>query len=184
MVKRVNGRFVVGALLATALFGCGGSSPSNSTPPTTTPPPPSVTITATGEGALVVHPSSDTRFHVALETPIRMTETTGGTASWNFARISFYRSGAEVERNELGATDISNAGYSRIAARSNSLYHVIFRANSEDFDRVDITLGFSDLKDGRQFTVAVPFTSFSDVNISLTPMFVPGRGTVRIGPPQ
>jgi hypothetical protein len=183
MVKPVHVRAVVGALLAAALFGCGGGSSPSAPTPTPTPVP-VATITATGEGALVVHPSTDTRFQVALETPIRVTETTGGTASWNFARISFYRSGAEIERNELGATDISTAGYSRIAARSNSLYHVIFRANSEDFDRVDITLGFSDLKDGRQFTVAVPFTSFTDVNISLTPMFVPGRGTVRIGHPR
>jgi hypothetical protein len=184
MVKGVRARFVVGALLAGVLAACGGSSPSNSTPQPTPTPVPAVTITAIGEGVLTVHPSSDSRFGAALETPIRVTETTGGTASWNFARISFFLSGREIERNELGANDIATAGYSRISARSNTLYRVIFRTNSGDFDRVDITLGFSDLMDGRQFTVAVPFSSFSDVNVSFTPMSVPGAGTVKVGPPQ
>src|SRR5512143_2574658 len=114
MVRPVHARSVVGVLLAAALAGCGGSSPSSSTPPTTLPPTPAATITATGEGALVLHPSSDSRFHFALESPIRVTETTGGTASWNFARISYFLSGREVERNELGANDIATAGFSRI----------------------------------------------------------------------
>ena len=180
-VKRLPARSGFGVLLAAVLAGCGGGSSPSAPTPTPTPVP-AATIAATGEGALVLHPSLDSRFTFALETPIRITETTGGTASWNFARISFFLSGTEIERNELGATDISNAGYNRIAARNNTLYSVIFRANSGDFDRVDITLGFSDLKDARQFTVDVPFNSFSDVNLSLTPMFVPGRGTVRLGP--
>jgi hypothetical protein len=183
MVKPVHTRSIVGALLVAALFGCGGGSSPSAPTPTPTPVP-AATITATGEGALVLHPSSDSRFHFALESPIRITETTGGTASWDFARISYFLSGREIERYEFGATDINAAGYNRITAHHNTLYHVVFRSNSMDFDRVDITLGFTDQKDGRQLTVAVPFNSFSDVNISLTPMFLPGDGTVRLGAPQ
>jgi hypothetical protein len=33
---------------------------------------------------------------------------------------------------------------------------------------------------GRQLTVAVPFSSFSDVTVSVTPMAVPPRGTIRL----
>jgi hypothetical protein len=68
----------------------------------------------------------------------------------------------------------------KIAARSNQLYTVVFRFNDDDFEDVAMTLGFSDLKDGRQFTVNVTDT-WADVAISLTPLSVPGGGTVRLG---
>lgn len=164
--------------------GACGSSPTDpgggGTPPPP-PPTPAATVTATGAGMLVVHPSLDGRFSFALEAPIRIAETAGGSADWNFARISIFRSGAEIERYELGADVIATAGFKTIAARSDKTYTVAFRMNSDDFDRVDITLGFGDLKDARQFTVAVPFTSFTDVGLSLTPLFVPPQGTVRQG---
>jgi hypothetical protein len=57
----------------------------------------------------------------------------------------------------------------------------VFRLNSDDFDRIDITLGFGDLKDARQFTVAVPGTSFGGVTISLVPMFAPPGGKLQAG---
>jgi hypothetical protein len=169
---------VAAAAALAGIVACGGGGSGPSAPTPTPTPVPTVTITATGEGALVLHPSLDPRLFYALETPIRITETAGGTANWNFARISFFMGATEIERYELGANDIAAAGFSRIAARSNDLYAVIFRNNSDTFDRVDITLGFSDLKDGRQFNVMVPFGSFSGVNLSLTPLSVPGRGTV------
>ena len=86
--------------------------------------------------------------------------------------MSIFRRGAEVERLELNANDIRAAGFGRIVANSNTVYTVLFRFNSDDFDRIDLTLGFSDIKDARQFTVAVPFESFTDVTFSLTPMSV------------
>jgi hypothetical protein len=105
-----------------------------------------------------------------METPIRMTETTGGSADWGFARMQIFNRGVEVERVELTANDIRAAGFGRITANSNSVYKVIFRFNSDTFDRIDLTLGFSDVKDGRQFSVQVPFNSFGDVNLNLTPL--------------
>jgi hypothetical protein len=139
-------------------------------------------VTAVGEGDLVVHPSADPRFSFALETPLRIRETAGGTVDWNFARISFFLASREVERFELGSDVIRAAGYSRIAANSNQLVRVAFRANADDFDRVDILLGFADLKDARQFTLPVPFDSFTDVTVSLTPLTRPKDGTIRVGP--
>jgi hypothetical protein len=151
-------------------MACGGGG-SPAAPPIPTPPPvPAVSIAATGAGALVVPPSADRRYVVALETPIRISETAGGTADWNFARMSLFLRGAEIERSEQGADVIRSAGFNRIAANSNNVYRIVFRFNANDFDRVDITLGFGDVRDGRQFTVSVPFGSFTDVTSSLTPL--------------
>jgi len=175
-------RTAVAALGLAALLGCGGGS-SPSTPTPTPTPVPSATITAMGAGVILIHPSLDPSLFFALETPVRIQETAGGSADWNFARIAFFLQGAEIERYELTADDIRAAGYSRIAARSNDVYTIVFRYNSDNFDRVDITVGFGDVKDGRQFEVLVPFDSFTDVGISLTPLNVPGRGTVKLGTP-
>ena len=180
MTQRSAVRVLLAAAAVAALAACGGG-PTEPPPPPPPPPTPAATVTATGEGALVLHPSLDARYTFALETPIRIRETTGGTADWNFARISYFLGGKEIERGELGSDVIQRAGYSRIAANSNQLYNVIFRSNSDNFDRIDITLGFGDIKDARQFTLAVPFSSFSDVNLSLTPLSVPSDGTVRLG---
>lgn len=168
-----------GAAMVLCLGACGGDKVTGP-PPVTPPPPPAASITATGSGAIVVHPSLDPRYGYALVTPILITESSGGTASWDFVRYQIYRSGREIERYELGSTDITNAGYHLIAARSSNTYSVVYRQNSEDFDRIDITLGFSDQKDARRFNVAVPFNSFTDVGASPTPLVVPGRGTIRL----
>ena len=176
MTRGSGPRTVVPVALLAVIVACGGSSPSQPTPTPT--PVPAATITATGEGVIVVHPSVDTRFGYALETPIRITETAGGSADWNFARMSVFMGGTELGRFELGADAIRSAGYSRIAARSNDLYTIVFRSNQLEFDRIDITLGFGDVKDGRLFTVPIDFGSFSDVGLSLTPLSVPEDGAV------
>lgn len=67
---------------------------------------------------------------------MRISETAGGAADWGFARLSFILKGAEIERLELNANDIRARGYGRIAANSNTVYTVIFRFNSDDFDRI------------------------------------------------
>ena len=162
-----------------AISSCGGGGGSTPTP-VTLPPTPAVSITAVGEGALVLHPSANDDFFFALEAPIRITETTGGTADWNFARIQFFRNGKENERYELTANDIAAAGFKKILARSNKVLVPVFRNNDENFDTVRVTLGFADLKDGRQFTIE-NIAGWSDVTVSLTPLRVPADGTVRLG---
>jgi len=166
-------RKVLASILVLALAGCGGGGSSPTAPSAPTPAPvPSAAITAAGSGSLVLHPSRVSAFAVALETPIRITESAGGSADWGFARMQIFNRGLEVERTELTATDIQRAGAGRIGANSNEVHRVIFRFNSSTFDRIDITLGFSDVKDARQFTATVPFSSFSDVDLSLTPASV------------
>jgi hypothetical protein len=157
------------ATIAVGLSGCGGDKVV--TPPPPTPPPtPAAAVTGTGAGALVLHPSRDRRFAIAMATPIRISETAGGAADWGFARIQFFNRGVEIERTELTATDIRAAGYGRIAANSNQVYNVVFRFNSDQFDRIDITLGFSDVKDARQFTVSVPGSTFTSVDLNFDPL--------------
>ena len=133
-------RKVLASVVLLALAGCGGGSTSP-TPVVPTPPPvPSASITATGSGSLVLHPSAVRAFAVALETPIRITESSGGSADWGFARMSIYNRGREIERTELTANDIQRGGAGRIEARSNQVRRVLFRFNTTDFDRIEITL--------------------------------------------
>jgi hypothetical protein len=168
-------------LSTSVLPSCGGGGGSTTPTPTTLPPVPAVAVTTAGSGDLVLHPSLDSRFFFALETPIRIQETAGGNADWNFARIQYFRNGRENERFELGADVIDRAGFKRIAARSNQVYRVIFRNNDENFDDITITLGFSDIKDGRQFTTTVGLATFNDVTFSVTPLRVPDQGAVHYG---
>jgi len=176
--KHLTGMTVVVAAVI-ALGSCGGGGGGPTTPTTTVPPTPAVAITARGEGNLVIHPSLDSGFFFALETPIRITETAGGTADWNFVRIQLFKNGRENERYELGADVIERAGYKKITARSNQVYTPVFRFNDEDFDDAFVTLGFADLKDGRQFSIT-DVTGWTDATISLTPLSVPPGGTVRL----
>jgi hypothetical protein len=168
-------------VLAMVAVGCGGGSSSSPTPVVVaTPTPAAAAITATANGALVLHPSLNRTFAIAMETPVRIRETGGGTADWNFARMAFFLNGREIERVEAGADVIRTAGATRITANSNAAYNLVFRFNSDDFDRIDLTLGFGDVNTGRQFTVAVDTNAFTDVNLSLTPLF---RGIRRSGAP-
>lgn len=173
---------VLGGLLLAAgaaiVSACGGDNPAGPPPPTPPPPAPAATIQASGNGVFRIHPSVDQRFKVALEAPIRITESTGGTADWHFARLSLFRGGVEVERSELGSDIIAAGGFSRISPRSNVTPTLVFRQNVFDFDSVTITLGFADIKDARQFTVDIPFASFSGIDVSVIPMLVP-RDQVR-----
>lgn len=155
---------------ATVFAACGGDTTTN---PPLPPPTPAATIQAAGNGVIRLHPSQDARFQVALEMPLRVTESTGGTADWTFARYSVIRGGAEIERNEVGSDVLGQRGFSRINPRSNVTPTLVFRQNALDFDSLTIALGFTDIKDGRQFTVDVPFSSFAGVDISIIPALVP-----------
>jgi hypothetical protein len=160
-------------LTVVALFGltaCGGGGGGGTPTPTTSTVARDAAITASGAGALVLHPSLHPSYDFALETPVRIQETGGGQADWNFARFSILRAGREVERGEVGSDVIRNSGWGRIAANSNSVYNVIFRFNSDDFDTIVVTLGFADIATARQFQSVIPESSFPSVNISFTPM--------------
>jgi len=157
---------LLGLLMASLLTACGSDTVTRGDPP---PPVPNATVTATGEGSLIVHPSINPVFAIALETPIRISETTGGSANWNYARMGLFLNGTEIERSEIGATSLQASGFGRIGARSSQVYKLFFRFNALEFDRVDITLGFGDAKDGREITLPVSLQTFDNVDIDFTP---------------
>ena len=165
---------VVMAILVLVLTGCGdsGSSPTPTAPPPP-PLPPSASIQVTGSGAIKIHPSLDRRFLAAIEFPITIIENGGGSAIWNFFRVSYFRNGAQVERNERGSDEIRMAGYRDIAARSTTRVDVITRVNTQDFDNVQILLGFADARSGQAIQVMLDFADFTGVVIDLTPALIP-----------
>jgi hypothetical protein len=166
--------FAALAPLLAGLVSCGGSSPAAPTTPAPTPTP-TAAVTATGNGKLVVHPSADSTFKAALETPLRLQETGGGSANWDFARISIIQGGKEIERAELGSDPIRAANAQSIGPKSTTTPTIIFRFNSAKFDDLVLTLGFTDTNSRRQFDVDVPFNSFTGVDINLTPANIPSH---------
>jgi hypothetical protein len=163
-------KLALGALALSLLSGCGGDGTPVVGPSPVPTAAPSASITATGGGVLVVHPSINLVYLAAIEAPIRITETSGGSADWTFARMSLFRGGVEIERSEMGADALQVAGFGRIPRNSTQVYRTIFRFNADDFDRIDLTLGFTDLRDGRQFTAIVPIGSFTNVDLSVIPL--------------
>jgi len=164
--------FAAGLLVM--LAACNGGS--NGNPPTQPTPDPAAVVGATGDGLLVIHPSA-LGANFALEVPIRITETGGGTADWTSARITFLAAdGQEIARRELTADDIAAGGFTRIAARQDESYVLVFQINNTEFDDLTLTLRFVDRRDGELIVVDVPGTTFDGVDISLEPLNRPEAG--------
>ena len=162
------------SILALAvLIGCGDDTPSTPTPPPPAPVVPSAAVDVTGNGNIAIHPSAVATHMFAIEFPLELRETSGGTAIWNFARVSLLQNGVQIERSELGATDIREAGYRDIAANSTTAVRAILRFNRSDFDDLIFLLGFIDNKDGRKFEVSVDGPSFDGIVIDVTPAVIP-----------
>lgn len=160
---------LVGAALVVPFLagGCGGSTP-------VAPSVPATAIEGRGAGIIQVGPSAVPTHSVAIVFPIDIRETGGGTATWNFMRVSYLRAGLELERAERGSDEIRAAGFADIAARADITVRVTTRTNVPNWDTAIITLGFSDKRDGRQFTTGVPFNTFSGVELTIVPQSVPG----------
>ena len=170
--------YVVGGALALSLAACGGDSP----PPPTTPDPisPDAAVTATGNGAIVIHPSAVAAWFFAMEMPVRVQETAGGTADWNYARLTLLLEGQETERAEIGSDVIIAGGAGRIDPRGDITRALVFRINAPDFDDIQLELGFSDVNSGGQFTETIDLETFTDVTASPIPLEVPREGKVEL----
>jgi hypothetical protein len=171
MTRRPLLCFGVGLVLGLSACG-GGSTPTTPNTPAVTP---AATVEASGNGSIEIHPSASAGFAAAIRFPISIRETGGGTADWTYARYSATRNGAEVERKEIGSTTLIANGISKITARQSSTYTLLFHVNVDTFDTLTLTLGFADLRDGRQFTTNVPGLSFSGIVVSPTPLSNPGQ---------
>ena len=169
------------ALVATLVFAACGDSPTRPPPPPPPPPPvPSATIQVTGNGNIIVHPSADPAFLAADEFEIRIEETAGGSAVWNFFRVTFFLNGVQIERSEQGADAINALGFRDIDARSNTEATVIIRRNAPRFDFAELLFGFIDKKDGSQFEQMLDVSSFDGVLFSPRPAVIPEGSTFAI----
>lgn len=167
--------------VAALLAACGDGGPTTRTTTTTAPPPAAAAvIEISGNGDIRVQPSLDTRYGAAIVFPVRIQETGGGTAIWNFFRVSYFQNGAEIERFEQGADAIAAAGYRDIAARANMTVNVVTRVNSTDWDDVRLTLGFIDNRDGRMFDGSLTLDAFDGVVLDLTPTLLPDGSSFTI----
>ena len=141
---------------------------------------PAAAVTSTGDGPLVLHPSADPAWGWALSAPVRIAEHVGGSADWNWARLSVFQAGIEVERAEIGADVLNAAGIARVEPLSSRTHALVFRLNSNAFDFLILELQFTDLKDGREFPSGVPFETFSGVGVSPDPLSVPQSDVARL----
>ena len=179
MFKR---KTVFGVATVLLLFGCGdggSNTPTMSTPPPP-PPAPSAVVAVTGSGTITIHPSRNRTFLFAWKFPIRIRETAGGTATWAFFRYSFFRGDREVERYEWTASDISSAGYSDVAARSDQRFTVTMRSNAKaaEWDGLQLIAGFADKKTGALQEREISLGSFDGVEVDLTPALLPDGFTI------
>jgi len=164
-------------LAASVLSSCGDSGSSSPTQPAG---PTAAGILVTANGTIVVHPSAEPGFGVALEIPIQIRETLGGSATWNFFAISWFFNGRQVERNQVGPNDIRATGFADIGPNSTASPVVLVRTNVDDFDDLDILLGFTDTNTGASFQRMLSLEDFEGSILDLTPALLPNGSEFRI----
>jgi hypothetical protein len=145
LVMRLSSLVVATALCFT-LVGCGGGGGSSPATPSTPAPPSAAqfTVTQTGRGLIGLSPASCCSFRIKV--PLTVTESAGLGANANYARLSFIRSGVEIERQEIGSTAIiAQLGTNHFAGRSTLSVNLLFDFNSPfNFDTLSLTINFTD----------------------------------------
>ncbi len=171
------------AAAVVSLVACGGGGSSSPTSPATPAPTPTpnAAVTASGSGYLVIHPSQYSTWLYTFELPVRIRETSGGKAKWNYARLQLFWRGTQVERAEIGA-DILAAppDVTNILPSSDMNIKLYFHLNNTQFDDIRLTLNFTDVNSLRDLTVEVPLSSFTGVNVSPVAASRPVPGVVRL----
>jgi len=133
------------SLALAGLAACGGGGGGSSTAPTapTGPSQASIVVTQTGQAQVCVSPLAS--YNLRLAIPIRVTESAGMGASFNFIRLQLMRGGVEVEREEVGATSIiAGLGSNRLAASGTIQAPLRIDFNSSNFDNFNLLFNFTD----------------------------------------
>jgi hypothetical protein len=134
------------ALALAGLAACGGGGGGGSTTAPTAPTGPtqaSITVTQTGQAQVCVSPLAS--FNLRLAIPIRITESAGMGANFNFIRLQLLRGGVEIERQEVGSTSIiAGLGSNRLAASGNVSAPLRMDFNSSNFDNFNLLFNFTD----------------------------------------
>ena len=129
--------------LALGLVGC-GSSTGPTSQPTPIPGPSQANITVTCS-AYTVSGSPIGGFAFRLSVPCTIRETAGLGANLNYVRLRLLLGGSEVERQEIGASDIIRAaGTNRVAANGTVNGNFIFDFNRGDATSAILDFNFTD----------------------------------------
>ncbi len=145
-------------LLVLSLAGCGSDSPTPPTPPTTQGvSAASITVTQTSQGQLCFSPAAG--FSYRLRLPITIRESAGLGANINFARLTLFRGGLEVERREIGsAAIIAGVGTNRLNPSQTQNVIITFDFNNDTFDSSRLEINFSDDR-GNVHNISVVITN-------------------------
>lgn len=131
------------AVLASGPSGCGGGSSSSTSSPTSPIARAILLVTQTSVGLVGLSPSPGYTLRLSLPVEIRVTNNTA--CNLNYARLRLLRSGVEIERAEVGASDIiALAGTNRVTNDRGLPLTIRFDFNSTDFDSATILLGATD----------------------------------------
>src|SRR5438874_5353547 len=99
------------------LQACGGGGGGGTTTPSapTGPSQANIVVTQTAQAQVCISPLAS--FNLRLAIPVRITESAGMAANFNFIRLQLLRGGVEIERQEVGSTSIiAGLGSNRLSA--------------------------------------------------------------------
>ncbi len=128
-------------LAMTGLPACGGGGTSTPTP--VGPSQANIVVTQTSQAQVCLSPLAS--FNLRLAIPIRITESAGLGANFNFVRLQLLRGGVEIERQEIGASSITaGLGTNRVAANATINAPLRMDFNTSNFDNFNLLFNFTD----------------------------------------
>jgi hypothetical protein len=127
--------------LAVGLVSCGGSSPS--TPNPTSPITKGlVLISQTSDGIVSLSPRSDM---IRISVPVEVKAMNDIPLTLNHARLTLYRSGVEVQRSEVTASDIiAQAGSNHVTRDRALAFTLVFDYTPQEIDAFTMLLSATD----------------------------------------
>ena len=135
--------FATASLLSIGPVGCGGGSSPSSSSPTSPITRAIVLVTQTSVGLVGLSPNPV--YLLRLSLPVDIRATNNAECNLDYARLRLFRSGTEIERAEVTASDIvALAGTNHVTNARGLTFTIVFDFNSLDFDDVAILLGAHD----------------------------------------
>jgi hypothetical protein len=127
--------------LAVGLVSCGGSSPS--TPNPTSPITKGlVLISQTSDGIISLSPRSGM---IRISVPVEVKAMNDIPLTLNHARLTLYRSGVEVQRSEVTASDIiAQAGSNHVTRDRALAFTLVFDYTPQEIDAFTMLLSATD----------------------------------------
>jgi hypothetical protein len=131
-------------LVLAAVTACGGSSSSSNPvgPSTPTVAQAKITVSAAAP-TFSLSPLANFNYRVVI--PVTITESAGLGANINFIRLSQIANGAEIERQEISATNlISQTGSNRLSASTTRSFTLTYDVNDGRATTGQLDFNFTD----------------------------------------